>query len=67
VGAEEVQDSSAEGCDDPADPQGPAIVASLGDEDADNHGRGSNSQCLWEHGKGGADGGVELDSLVVET
>ena len=65
-GGEEVEQAGAHGCQGPADPERPAVVACLGGDDADHHGARDDGQGLRERRDAGEDGSEVVGAFEEE-
>ena len=66
VWGDETHEAEAEGGEGPARPDGPAVAAEFGGDDADEDGAGGDGEGLWEEGDACHDGGVFFGGFVVE-
>lgn len=66
VDVKEGHEADAEGGDDPSRPEGPAIVADFGDDDAADDGGGDDGEGLGEGRNAGPYGREVFDGFVVE-
>lgn len=65
-GVEQHHQARSERGERPAGPDGPAVLAEVGDEEAYDHGGGSNGECLREGADAGEDHRVAAHALVVQ-
>lgn len=66
VDIKEGHKADADGCDDPSGPEGPAVVADFGDDDAADDGGRDDSEGLGEGCDAGPYGREVFDGFVVE-